>query len=72
MFDAVVRWFYYWYMCIVTRRALSRLDDRMLADLGVERSRIDEFARICTQVAAKELAAHQLTQKARTKLERSK
>jgi hypothetical protein len=52
-------------MCIVTRRALSRLDDRMLADLGIERSRINEFARICSQIAAKELVARHRGSKSR-------
>lgn len=43
MFEPLTRRLHAWHMRNVTRRKLSMLDNRLLADLGVERDQINDF-----------------------------
>lgn len=49
MLNVIVGCLYRWHVRNLTIHELSWLDDRLLADLGIERNRIHEFARICSQ-----------------------
>ncbi len=56
----IIDWLYRFYIRQLTRRELTWLDDRLLADLGIERSHIDELARSGGQKpASAEMAAAQ-------------
>ena len=41
MFEPLTRRLHAWHMRNVTRRKLAMLDDRILADMGIERDHID-------------------------------
>ncbi len=43
MFEPLARRLHAWHMRNVTRRKLSLLDTRLLADLGIERDQIGDF-----------------------------
>ncbi|MHA6299797.1 DUF1127 domain-containing protein [Devosia sp. CAU 1758] len=43
MFEPLTRRLHDWHMRNVTRRKLSMLDTRILADMGIERDQIDDF-----------------------------
>ena len=43
MFEPLTRRLMAWHMRNVTRHRLSRLDDHLLADLGIERDHIGDF-----------------------------
>lgn len=43
MFERLTRRLHTWHMRNVTRRKLERLDDRILADMGIERDQIGDF-----------------------------
>lgn len=50
MFEPLTRRLHAWHMRNFTRRKLSMLDDRILADLGIERGGIGDFvARLDSQ-----------------------
>ena len=43
MFEPLTRRLHAWHLRNVTRRKLSMLDNRLLADLGIERDQIGDF-----------------------------
>lgn len=43
MFEPITRRFHAWHMRNYTRRRLAMLDNRILADLGIERDQIGDF-----------------------------
>ena len=43
MFEPLTRRLHAWHLRNVTRRKLSLLDTRLLADLGIERDQIGDF-----------------------------
>jgi uncharacterized protein YjiS (DUF1127 family) len=43
MFEPLTRRLQAWHMRNVTRRKLSMLDTRLLADLGIERDQINDY-----------------------------
>lgn len=43
MFEPLTRRLHAWHLRSVTRRKLSQLDTRLLADLGLERDQIGDF-----------------------------
>ena len=43
MFEPLTRRLHAWHLHNVTRRKLSMLDNRLLADLGIERDQIGDF-----------------------------
>jgi Domain of unknown function (DUF1127). len=45
MFEPLTRRLHAWHMRNETRRRLMRLDDRILADMGIERDSIGDFVR---------------------------
>lgn len=54
MFEPITRRLHAWHMRNYTRRRLAMLDNRILADLGIERDQIGDFvARIDVDGARK-------------------